>query len=65
MRSGATAMKHGKKIATIICILGVSGVAGGMAVDNDILFIAGLVLVVGGYLIIRGKLKADRNRDNR
>ena len=46
-----------------LCILGVSGVAVGMAVDNDILFIAGLVLVVGGYLIIRGKLKA--NRDSR
>ena len=54
-------MKHDKKIAAITCILGVSGVAVGMAVDNDILFIAGLVLVVGGYLIIRGKLKANRD----
>ena len=53
-------MKHEKKIAASTCILGVSGVAAGMAGDNDILFIAGLVLVVGGYLIIRGKLKANQ-----
>ncbi len=46
-----------KIIAIVICLLGVLGVAFGMAGDNNMLFIGGLVLVVAGYLIIRRKLK--------
>jgi len=58
-------IKFEKTIAIIICILGVSSVAYGMAEENDILFIVGLFFVAGGYLIIRRKLKGNAQRQNR
>ena len=58
-------IKFEKTIAIIICILGVSGVAYGMAEENDVLFIVGLFFVAGGYLIIRRKLKGNAQRQNR
>ncbi len=44
------------------CVLGVSGVAYGMAEQNDPVFIAGLFFVIAGYLLIRRKLK-ERIKD--
>ena len=47
-----------KIVITLISILGLSGVAYGMIFKNNAVFIGGLVLVLGGYLLIRRKLKA-------
>ncbi len=57
-------MKYEKVISLSSAILGVSGVAYGMVAENDVLFVVGLVFVVGGYLIIRRRLKADAKRQN-
>lgn len=55
-------IKSKKTISVVISILGVLSVAYGMAEDNNVLFIVGLVFVIGGYLIIRRELKADAKR---
>jgi len=57
-------MKFEKPLAIISCILGVAAVAYGMAREKDILFIIGLFLVAGGYLMIRRKLKNHAERQN-
>ncbi len=54
--------KRDKTIATLCCILGVSGVVYGMNSGNNVMFIAGLFFVAGGYLMIRRKLKGDVQR---
>ena len=54
--------KKDKIIATLSCILGVSGVAYGMNSANNPVFIAGLFFVVGGYLMLRRKLKGNVQR---
>jgi inner membrane protein involved in colicin E2 resistance len=41
-----------------VCLLGILGVCYGMANKDHPAFIAGLVAVVAGYLMIRRKLKA-------
>ena len=48
-----------KIVITLISTLGLSGVAYGMTFKNNAVFIGGLVLVLGGYLLIRRKLKAS------
>lgn len=58
-------IKFEKMIAVIICILGVSSVAYGMSEDNNVVFVAGLLFIVGGYLMIRRKLKGDAKRQIR
>ena len=40
------------------CLAGVSAVAYGMARKNDVVFVIGILIVIGSYLIIRRKLKA-------
>ena len=57
-------IKFQKTILIITCTLGVSGIAYGMAAENDVVFIAGLFWVVGGYLIIRHQLKGNAQRQN-
>jgi flagellar biosynthesis component FlhA len=47
-----------KAFILVLCVLGVLGVCYGMANKNHPVFIAGLVLVVAGYVMIRRKLKA-------
>jgi hypothetical protein len=53
------------KILTILlCVIGLSSVSYGMAKDNDILFIVGLLFVIAGYIMIRKRLKAAiQNKD--
>ena len=47
-----------KKSPTIlICMIGIVGVAYGMFKDNNLIFIIGLLFVIGGYLLIRRKIK--------
>jgi hypothetical protein len=61
-------MRIGKDKLLIIalCAAGVSSVAYGIAQDNDPVFIAGLIMIVAGYLHIRRKLKESlRNRKAR
>lgn len=52
-----------KALVVILCILGISGVAYGMIEKNHPIFILGLCFVVGGYLLIRRKLKRQAGRD--
>jgi hypothetical protein len=47
-----------KALFLILCFLGSLTVCYGMVNKNHPVFIAGLVLVVAGYLMIRKKLKA-------
>ncbi len=58
-------IKSEKNIAIVICVLGVLCVVYGMVKGNDILFMVGLVFVVGGYLMIRRKLKGNAKRQIR
>lgn len=57
-------MKPEKMIAVALCVTGVSSVAYGMAQEKDVPFIAGLILIVGGYFIIRRKLKGKNRKGN-
>ena len=57
-------MKFEKAITVTSAIMGVSSVAYGMAAENHVLFIVGLFLVAGGYLIIRRRLKDNAKRRN-
>jgi hypothetical protein len=47
-----------KAVILVLCLLGIVGVCYGMVNKNHPVFIAGLVLVVAGYPMIRRKLKA-------
>jgi hypothetical protein len=40
------------------CFAGVSAVAYGMAEENNTIFVIGILIVIGSYLVIRRKLKA-------
>ncbi len=52
-------MKPDKKELGIalVCVSGVCAIAYGMANNNNAAFLAGLILIIGGYLLIRKKLK--------
>lgn len=47
----------GKALILVVCLFGILGVSYGMMNKNHLVFIAGLVFVVAGYLMIRKKLK--------
>jgi hypothetical protein len=49
--------KNEKILIATACVLGISGVAYGVAGQNDPVFIAGLIFVIAGYLLVRRKLK--------
>ena len=46
-----------KIVILLICSIGLCGVAYGMLKKNNFVFIIGLIFVIGGYLLIRKKLK--------
>ncbi len=48
-----------KVITVLICIFGISAVSYGMLRDNHVIFIIGILFIIGGYLLIRSKLKAS------
>jgi LPXTG-motif cell wall-anchored protein len=48
-----------KAFIVCLCVLGIFAISYGMIKDNDSLFIMGLLFVIGGYLLIRRKLKAS------
>ena len=54
-----------KLLIAITCTAGVCGVAYGIAEENDPVFVLGLLFVIGGYLVVRKKLKASLPKDSR
>jgi len=46
-----------KALILVVCLFGILGGCYGMVKNNHPVFIAGLVLVAAGYLMIRKKLK--------
>jgi hypothetical protein len=46
-----------KTLVLVLCFLGVLAVGYGMVNRNHPVFVAGLVLVIAGYLMMRKKLK--------
>ncbi len=54
--------KNEKILIILICVFGILVVGYGMATENDPVFVVGILLVIGGYLLIRGKLKASGSK---
>lgn len=50
-------LKNEKPFIAIVCVLGISATAYGIASKNNVIFIIGLVLIISGYLLIRRRLK--------
>jgi hypothetical protein len=48
---------HNKTLIALICVIGIVAVSYGMLSHNDLMFIIGLVFVIGGYLLIRRIIK--------
>ncbi len=48
--------KH-KALIFIICTFGIVAVSYGMAKDNNVIFVLGIVFLIGGYLLIRRRIK--------
>jgi LPXTG-motif cell wall-anchored protein len=48
---------HNKTLISLICVIGIVAVSYGMLNGNDLIFIIGLVFVIGGYLLIRKRIK--------
>lgn len=46
-----------KALIVCLCVVGILAISYGMMKENDVIFIIGLLFVVGGYLLIRRKLK--------
>ncbi len=46
-----------KAFIVCLCVFGILAVSYGMIKDNNAVFIIGLLFVIGGYLLIRRKLK--------
>jgi hypothetical protein len=46
-----------KALILIICTIGIVAVSYGVARDADVVFVIGIVFVIGGYLLIRRRIK--------
>ncbi|UCE34728.1 MAG: hypothetical protein JSV55_07385 [Deltaproteobacteria bacterium] len=46
-----------KVLILIICAIGIVAVSYGVAKDHDVIFVIGIVFVIGGYLLIRRRIK--------
>ncbi len=46
-----------KTLIVCLCVFGLLAVSYGMFKENDMVFIIGVLFVIGGYLLIRRKLK--------
>ena len=56
-------IRKNKNLAVFIGVIGVVAVSYGILKDNDVIFIIGLVLVCGGYLLMRRRIKESiRNK---
>lgn len=48
---------HNRTLISLICVIGIVAVPYGMLSDNDLIFIIGILFVIGGYLLIRRRIK--------
>jgi hypothetical protein len=48
---------HSKSLNAVLCAIGILGVSYGMFSKNNLVFIIGLLFIIGGYLLVRRKLK--------
>ena len=48
---------HSKLLVALLCGIGILALSYGMLNDDNLIFIIGLVFVIGGYLLLRRKLK--------
>ena len=46
-----------KILLILLCMIGIAAVSYGMLKDNDLIFIIGLFLIFGGYLLFRKRIK--------
>jgi hypothetical protein len=51
-----------KGLIFLLCVAGIAGVFYGMTRDIDWIFIVGILCIIGGYLMIRKRLKNSRDR---
>ena len=49
-------LKH-KALIFIICVIGIVAVSYGVAQDNNVIFVIGILFVIGGYLLVRRRIK--------
>ena len=55
---------HNKTLISLICVIGIVAVSYGLVKDNDVIFIIGIILLIGGYLLIRRRIK-EHIKDSR
>ncbi|MBU2497961.1 MAG: hypothetical protein KKE57_03600 [Proteobacteria bacterium] len=48
-----------KALIVLVCLVSLAAVFFGMTKKDNVVFVVGIVLLVGGYLVIRKKLKAS------
>ena len=48
---------HSNPLIAVLCSIGILAVSYGMLTKNNLIFIIGLLFVIGGYLLVRRKLK--------
>jgi Flp pilus assembly protein TadB len=61
MEQEGLAMRE-KALIVCLCVFGVLAVSYGMIKENNAVFILGLLFVIGGYLLIRRRLKESIKR---
>lgn len=49
-------LKH-KALVIIICVVGIAAVSYGVAKDDNVIFVIGILFVIGGYLLVRRRIK--------
>jgi len=47
-----------KALVAVLCLLGIAGVCYGLYKRDHVVFFAGLVFLIAGYLLFRKKLRA-------
>jgi uncharacterized membrane protein len=52
-----------KALILIICTIGIVAVSYGVAKDHDVIFVIGILFIIGGYLLIRRRIK-EHIKDN-
>ena len=55
---------HERVITILICVFGLVAISYGIIKENDLIFILGLPFLIGGYLLIRKRLKSSIREDS-
>ncbi|NQU14313.1 MAG: hypothetical protein HQ561_09185 [Desulfobacteraceae bacterium] len=53
-----------KTLIILICVFGILAVGYGMVTENHPVFVVGILLVIGGYLLIRRRIKASAGKNS-